>query len=545
MNSPSPSLLRGTIIVSALTQLSRLFGFVREMLCAPLLGTGFFSDAYFVAFRIPNLLRSFVAEGAMTSAFVPLFSGELEKSKEDAERALRSIASFLMGLTLALSILGIISASSIVQFFAPGFDAEKIAYTTMLTRVMLPYIILVSFISLLNGALNSVHIFGSAALAQVLMNVMLIGGALAAFFFPQAQAGLWLAWSVLAGGLLGVISQLPSLHRAGFRLRLGASPFTPAVGQLLALMLPALFGAAVYQLNIFIATMLASLLREGSVSWIYYADRLAQFPIGVFTVALGSVLLPTLSRAHARHDHATFTEQLLDSLRYTSFLIIPVSFVLYYFAEPFFTLVLEHGKFTHDSSLRCAETLQAFCFGLWAVSCHSIAIKAFLARKDTVTPTLLGMLSLASSVLFSLLLMGPPQSPHAGDSGAMVAQAQSFLAQILPLAAFGHVGLALSSSLASYISFLTLAILLSLRLPQLPWRRFIVSTAKSAAAVALCAGCLHFFGIRSLKPIPFVLLGLPLTGIIFLLAGKCLRCDEIEAAQQLGKRLVAKMGWGK
>ena len=539
--SAGSSLLRGTLIVSALTQLSRLCGFVRELLTAPLLGTGFFSDAYFVAFRIPNLLRSFVAEGAMTSAFVPLFAGELEKDTRAAERALRAVAGFLLQVTLALSVLGVIFAPEIVRFFAPGFDAEKAAYCTSLTRVMLPYIILVSFISLLNGVLNSVRIFGSAAIAQVLMNVALIAGALLAFSFSQEGRAVVLAWSVLAGGILGVVSQLPALRRAGFRLRFGFSLRDAAVRQLVLLMLPALFGAAVYQINIFISTMLASLLREGSVSWIYYADRLAQFPIGVFTVALGSVLLPALSSAHARGDAQSFSRQLTDSLRYTSFLILPVAFALYYFGEPFFILVLEHGRFTRESSVYCSQALRAFCLGLWAVSCHAIAVKAFLARKDTLTPTLFGVLALLANVFFALVLMGAPEAARTDGVSGAVAALQRGIGALIPLYDLGHVGLALSSSVASFVSFGTLALVLCVRMPQLGWRPFLASTAKSLVCVAACAAVIEFSGLRALAPLPFVCIGIPLTAVLFFAVGKLLHSSEVDDTVALLRKIPAKL----
>ncbi len=536
----SRGLLRGTAIVSLLTQLSRVLGFVREILTARLLGSGFFSDAYFVAFRIPNLLRSLVAEGALTSAFVPLFASELEKGQEEARHALKVTTGFLVLLTSALALLGIYFAPEIVHLFAPGFEDEKLAYCTTLTRIMLPYIVLVSLVSMMNGALNSVRVFGTAAWAQVVMNIALICGAFLAFFTPQNSIGEILAWSVIVGGICGVASQAPALARVGFTLRPLFAPRSPHIRNLLLLMIPALFGAAVYQFNIFISTVFASLLEEGAVSWIYYADRIAQLPIGVFTVALGSVLLPTLSRAHARGDAGEFTRGLNDSLRYTSFLMVPIAFVLYYLAEPLIILLLEGGKFDRAASLASAHALQAFSIGLWSVSCHSIAMKAFLARRDTITPSLLGVLSLITGVLFSLLLMGAPHSVNSEISRGIVESTQRALFSFLPHTDLGHAGLALSSSLSSLTAFLTLALLITIRISDFSWKPFLISTTKSLVLVAITGGTLQLIDFSALSPLLQITFGGTATVLLFLVVGLLLKMEELSFVLSLFRKITRR-----
>ena len=314
-------LLRGTAIVSVLTLLSRLLGFVRDLLIARLLGASLYADAFFVAFRIPNLLRSFVAEGALTSAFVPVFSSSLAKDKQEAFSAFRRVLGFLLMLTILLSSFGILYAPDVVLLLAPGFseDLGKYQLCITLTKIMLPYIACVSVIAMINAALNSLHIFGASAWAQVTMNGVLIIGALCAMVFEPERATIILAYSVLVGGLVQIVVQITSCLRAGLSLRPSFNIIRRDVGEVVRLMIPATIGASVYQITIFIATLLASLLPSGSVSWLFYADRIAQFPIGIFSVALASVLLPALSTASANADSDRFRRSLADSLRYTSF----------------------------------------------------------------------------------------------------------------------------------------------------------------------------------------------------------------------------------
>ena len=526
-------LVRGTVIISILTQISRVLGFVREALTARLLGDGFYSDAYFVAARIPNLLRAIFAEGALTSAFVPLFAGALEKDRAEAQRALSLVTGFLLLATLATTILGCVYTSNIVLFFAPGFSAEKLAYCASLTRIMLPFIILVSIVAMLNGALNSVKIFGTAAWAQVIINIALIIGAAIGFSLEQNGVAQVLSWSVLVGGILGIVCQIPALSRAGFSLRPIVSLGDPYIRSLLKLMLPAIFGAALYQLTLFISGVFASLLAEGSVSWLYYADRIAQLPIGVFTVALGSVLLPSLSRLHARGATEDFHKSLSDALRYTSFLMVPIATGLFYFAQPLVILFLEGGKFSRASSEQAALALKAFSIGLWAVSCHSLAIKAFLARKDTLTPTLLSAASLVASVVLSLLFMGPPISAHADVTQHLVTTGQQFFFTYLPHWSMGHVGLALSSSISACGAFVMLGALLTVRLRFTSWLPMILAGAKGLVASALALGVIEFFRISFGSPLLELAVGGSIFIALFGVFSTLLQCQELSETARL------------
>ena len=470
-------LLRGTAIVSLLTLLSRCLGFVRDLLVARLLGASLFADAFFVAFRVPNLLRSFAAEGALTSAFVPVFSSALSQGQENARSAFKKIAGFILYLTIPLTALGITFAPEILSVIAPGFRAspEKMALTTNLTRVMLPYIICVSLIAMINSALNTMRIFGASAWAQVIMNIVLIIGTLCAFPFDLETATVVLAISVVIGGVVQVIAQLPALRKAKLPARATSDLRSPEVKEVVRLMIPATIGASVYQLNIFISTLLASLLAEGSISWLFYADRVAQFPVGIFSVALASVLLPMLANASATSNTEKFKSGLSDSLRFTSFAILPMAGGIWVLAVPLTTLLFERGAFSHNSTLMTAAAIQALALGLWASSCYSMVMRAFFAKKDTITPTIIGICSLLIYLALALILMGPIPSSQdwlISCIGTLQASLASLTPSVTPQA---HVGLALASSIVALFSLAMAITLYTLKIGHFPWRPFLTS----------------------------------------------------------------------
>lgn len=509
----SPGLLRGTSIVSSLTLLSRLLGFVREILVARLFGAGAFADAYFVALRIPNLLRSIFAEGALTSAFVPVFSKELLRGRGAAQEAISSMVAVLLWTTLFVSGIGIWLAPEIVHLFAPGFGigTDRFDLCVLLTRIMFPYIIFVSLIAMLNGALNSVKIFGASAWAQVVMNIVLIIAAYVAGGYASREGAIILASSVVLGGVAQIVAQIPALRRSGFSLVPSSAMFTAPVKQVFKLMVPAIMGAAVYQVAVFLSTQLASVLEPGSVAWLSYADRLTQLPIGVFTIALASVLLPALSHAQASSDAESFGNNLVNSLRYTSFLMIPGAAFLLFYAQPLITLMFERGQFTPESSTKTAMAVQMYALGLWGVSCHSMVVRAFNAKHDTRTPTLIGVFSLLSTFFFSLLLMGRPHSEHSSLVFERIASLQAGVISILPSWNLGHGGLALASSISFTLSFLFISTIFATRFPGVRWRAFIAASIRAIAGAGVMLGALSFLPHQVTSP-TFVLLTGALVG---------------------------------
>lgn len=532
-------LLRGTAIVSVLTLLSRCLGFVRDLLVAQLLGATLFADAFFVAFRIPNLLRSIAAEGALTSAFVPVFSTALARGKDHAVEACKRAITFVLCLTLPLTIVGTLFAEEVVDLIAPGFssDPEKLALATSLTQMMLPYIICVSIIAIINSALNSLKVFGASAWAQVIMNIVLIAGALCALPFDQKTATTILAISVIIGGIAQVVAQIPACRRASISLRPSRALFSPEVREIVRLMLPATVGASVYQVTIFLGTLLASLLAEGSISWLFYADRIAQFPIGIFSIALASVLLPTLASAQATADTHAFRGALGDSLRFTSFVMLPLSAGIWALAEPITQLLFERGEFSHHSTVMTAEAIKVLAFGLWSASCYSMIARAFIARKDTVTPTLIGLISLVVYTASAITLMGPIPR-NAGRIVDLLFTAQTALTSLLPTTQhLGHIGIALASSIASLASLTLASAIFSTRYKTLPWRAFTKATIVSGvSSVVMVLGIRIAVGSLT-SPLSTLIVGIPAGALIYSVAAFALRSSEMRDCLALTKKL--------
>jgi putative peptidoglycan lipid II flippase len=533
VQNESSTLRRGTAIVGSLTLLSRLLGFIREVLIARLFGASSLADTFFVAFRIPNLLRSIFAEGALTSAFVPVFAEQLKHGQNQAKDAFCSIATLLLIITSILTVIGIYFASQIVTLIAPGFVStpERFNNCVLLTQIMLPYIIFVSFIALVNGTLNSVKIFGISAFAQVVMNITLIIGAFTAGYFEAYQASCVLAWSVIVGGFVQVVSQLPALKRAGFPIFFIANPISKSSIEVCNLILPAILGATVYQLTIFINTQIASDLEPGSVSWLSYADRLVQLPIGVFTIALSSVLLPTLSKSLVDKDEKSFSENLINALRYTSLVIIPMSVMLMIFSKFFVAIIFQRGAFDQLDTQQTASIVAAYSFGLFAVSAHSLMIRAIQAKKDTVTPALIGIVTLVITLILSLIFIGKPYSHNQEVQTAAFSVTHlresllQFFQTFLPNTwntyisniELGAVGLALASSIAMIISMLICMLIIKKRHPLLKWTGFIRSICEVSVATLLAWSSTLFI----LNPVfSFVIFNVILLLLLFLMGNK-------------------------
>lgn len=540
-------LLRGTAIVSILTLLSRVLGFIRDLLVANLLGASLFADAFFVAFRIPNLLRSFVAEGALTSAFLPVFSSSLNRGIDSARATVKRIVGFLIIITSLISLAIIAFSPEVVSLIAPGFRSQssKFDLCVRLTRIMAPYIACVSLIAMINGALNALNVFGTSAWAQVVMNVSLIIGALIALPLDMQGATAMLAASVLIGGVVQVATQIPACHRHGLSLVPSWRIASSDVFDVMKLMIPATVGASVYQISIFLSTLLASLLPSGSVSWLFYADRVTQFPIGIFSVALASVLLPALTNASAKNDNGAFRTNLANSLRYTSFVIIPMSFGLSVLALPITQLLFERGAFDFASSLKTAYAVKALSVGLWFASVHSMVVRALIAKRDTVTPSLIGLASLLANVLVSLWLIGPIDSlaVNSGILALTVAVIQRQLFDIFGIGlSLGHVGLAVGSSAAAIVSLLLVIATFSLRTGAFPWAIFVSSAVKALAAglgMAVVTGyCVELVD----SPLMKVVLGSGVGVVSYTLASALVRSKELSEGLGMLKVLKKRRG---
>jgi putative peptidoglycan lipid II flippase len=399
--------------VGGLTLLSRLFGFIRDVMMAAVLGAGPISDAFMVAFRLPNHFRTIFAEGAFNAAFVPRYAGSLVR---EGPAGARNFAENVLSLTLlaqiVLLVLALMAAPVFVAVLAPGFSEEpgQLTLTSALLRITFPYLLLISVMTLLAGMLAAHERFAAAASAPILLNLCLIAALLGSSFFPTPAHAL--AWGVLAAGFAQLLFVLVDFLRTGLRLSLGRPRLTPEVRGFLRGFGPAVLGSAGPQIAIFADTILASLLPSGSVSYLYYADRLYQLPVAVIGIAVGTVLLPELARRFAAADHEGARTQLSRAIDGTLLLTLPFVALFLAAAEPVIALLFGRGAFGPEAVRGAALALQSYAIGLPAVVALRSITSAFYARGDTATPVKALAIATIVNIGLKLLLIGP--LAHAG-----------------------------------------------------------------------------------------------------------------------------------
>jgi len=448
-------------VVSFFTLVSRVAGLVRDAVVAFFFGTTDAADAFYMAFTLPNLLRRFVAEGALTIAFIPVFSETLKKSREEALHLASLTFSYLSIILAGLTVAGIALAPFLVTVIAFGFkdQPEKFALTVTLTRLCFPYIFLVSLAALAMGILNALKRFASPAAAPILFNVGLIAGACFSPWFHPPVYGL--ALGVLLGGLGQLLLQWGELVRLDWRPRFAWGSH-PALWRLLGLMVPAAYGAAVYQCNVIIVRLFASFLPAGSVSYLWYADRVFEFPVGVFAIAVATAIQPTLSDQVAEKDMTAFKESLDFGLRFNFLITIPAMAGLIVLAQPIVMVLFQRGAFSPLDSMETASTLIAFAVGLPFLGAVRILVPAFYALKDAKRPVVIATLAVAANLVFAFLLVRP----------------------------LAHEGLALALSLAAAVNFIGLMRVLRKYVGGWAWRNTIRVVAQTMAASAVMAGLL-------------------------------------------------------
>lgn len=419
------SLLRSLATVSGWTAASRILGFVRDILIAQVIGASSVADAFFVAFRFPNMFRRIFGEGAFNAAFVPLFSRRLEEDGKEAARAFaeQTLAVFVAVL-LVLTVICMIAMPWLMYVFAPGFlsDPMKFDLTIQLSVIAFPYLVFISLMAFFGGVLNSLLHFKAAAAAPVILNVFFIVALLAVVPYTDSP-GQVLAWTVSAAGVAQFLAVAIALDRAGIRLRLPRPRITPGVKRLVALMIPGLLAAAVLQVNLVVGTIIAS-LQDSAVSFLYYADRVYQLPLGMIGIAFGIVLLPELSRRLRAGDDAGAMDSMNRGLEFAMLLTLPAAVALSVIAGPIVIVLFERGAFDRASSDATAWALAAFAAGLPAYVLIKILQPAFFAREDTVTPLKFAAVSVAVNVAVSLSLF--------------------FV--------IGHVGIALATAVAAWVN---------------------------------------------------------------------------------------------
>ena len=405
--------------------LSRLFGLARDMVFAALFGAGFAADAFNIAFTIPNVFRRFLAEGALSIAFVPIFT-EYKTNKSKAESYhLYSVTFTLFSIILILvTALGVLASPWLVKLFAPGFVTDKFELAVFLNRLMFPYLFFIGLTSLFVGILNTHRHFAAPAAAPVLLNCAIIASALSLSGLVEPPITS-MAIGVLAGGLLEVLIQLPFLKKHGIRLRIRFQKGHPAVNKMLKLMGPAAFGLAVYQINILVSRALASFLPEGSVTYIYYSDRFLELPLGIFAVAIATVALPSLSEYATKNQIDKLKDTLGFALRLTFFVCIPAMVWMAVCREPVISTLLQRGRFSYNDTLATSAVFLMASFGIWAIAAIRNMVPAFYALSDIKTPVTIAFISFLLNAGLSVILMHPM-----GASGLTLANSISAIINI-------------------------------------------------------------------------------------------------------------------
>src|SRR4051812_1878041 len=396
------NLLRALLTVSGLTVISRILGYARDFFIARAFGAGLATDAFFVAFRIPNLLRRLFAEGAFSQAFVPVLAEYKNKHPGETRSLIDGVATLLFIALVIATAIGMAAAPLVVYVSAPGFaaDPEKFELTVRLLRITFPYITFISLVAFAAGVLNTWNRFSVPAITPTLLNVAFIVGVFFATRFDPPVTVL--AWAVFAGGLLQLAFQVPFLFRLGLLPRWRIDLSHPGVRRMLRLMAPAAFGVSIAQLSLLINTIFASFLVTGSVSWLYYADRLMEFPAGVLGVALGTILLPSLSKYHAQANPAEYAKLLDWGLRVTFLLALPSAVALAVLAVPLIASLFHYGRFTIEDAWMTQHALVAYSGGLLGMILVKILAPGFYARQNVATPVRVGIATLAATQLMNL-----------------------------------------------------------------------------------------------------------------------------------------------
>ncbi len=408
------NLLKALATVSGMTLISRILGFVRDFVIARIFGAGMMTDAFFVAFKLPNLLRRLFAEGAFSQAFVPILGETKNRHGEgEAKHLVDRVATLLFLALLVVTLLGMAIAPILIYLSAPGFSADsgKFDLTVTLTRITFPYILFMSLVALSGGILNTWNRFAVPAFTPVLLNISMI--AMALFAAPHfEQPVLALGWAVFLGGALQLAFQLPSLKRIGMLPRFVFDWHDTGVRRILRLMAPAVLGVSVAQISLLINTIFASFLTTGSVSWLYYADRLMEFPSGMLGAALGTILLPSLAKYHANENFEEYSKLLDWGLRLTLLLAAPAALALAIIALPLIATLFHHGAFSSHDVFMTRNALVAYSIGLLGMILVKVLAPGFYARQNIRTPVKIGIFTLCVTQALNLALVGWLQ--HAG-----------------------------------------------------------------------------------------------------------------------------------
>ncbi len=460
--------------VGGMTMVSRLLGFIRDLVIAMQFGATAAADAFFVAFRIPNIQRKILGEGAVSAAFIPVFSEiRSQKGGQEAWKMTANLFNILLTLLVTSSMALALLAPFVIMVFAPGFidTPDKFDLTVLLTRWMAPYLLFIGLAVFCMGILNAYNIFALPALTPALLNICMISGAL--FISPQLdEPVLGLAFGVLAGGVLQFVVQFPNVIRCGFKFIPSIEWKNAEVIRIGKLMIPVIFGLAVYEINMLVDTLLASLLPEGSISYLYYGNRLVQLPLGVFGVALGVAILPMLSSQAANKELSEMIKTIAFGIRLILFITIPATVGLILLRFPIVNTLWERGEFDRLTTEGTATALLYYSMGLCAFCGIKVIAPAFYSLQDTKTPAKVGVYSMMVNIILNLILMGPLK----------------------------HGGLALATSIAALFNVVLLIHFLRKRLGLMGGRKILSSMIKLFIASAIMGIVVYFFNLTLFDP---------------------------------------------
>lgn len=446
-------------LMSIATFISRILGYVKDMIVAKLFGATGVADTFFVAFRIPNLLREVFAEGSMSSAFIPVLTEYHSKQgMEETKRLVRITFTFILIFVGLTCLAGVIFSPAIVTMIAPGFldMPEKFSLTVLINRIMFPFLLFISLAALAMGALNTRRVFFVPSLAPAMLNIVIIASVLV--LAPRLeQPIIAVAIGVSFGGFIQFAFQLPHLFKKGYSLSPEWDLRHPGLKKMSILILPATMGMAVAQINIFISTILASYLPEGSITYLYYSMRLIQFPVGIFGVAMGMAVLPTLSEHAVKREFDKLSEDFSFALRLLLFITIPAMAGLIALREPIVNILFQRGKFDYSATIETAQALLFYSLGIWSIVGSRVITASFYSMQDTKTPVKVAVVALTMNVVMSVLLMNPLK----------------------------HSGLALANSIASGINFSLLFFFLGKKLKKIDTKRVLRSFLKTIFASSI------------------------------------------------------------
>lgn len=509
-------LLKSTGIIGLATVTSRVLGFIRDILIADRFGTGLYAQAFVVAFRLPNMLRDMVGEGATNAAIVPILTEyKHTRTEEEYWEVARVILNLMLSVLIVLSVAGVIFAPLLVKVIAPGFlrSPEKFQTAVILTRIVFPYILLLGMVAYSKGVLNSMHYFTTPAFSPVVLNVTMI---IALLVLCPVIGIKGLALGVILGGVFEVLIQIKPLYRYGFKLKKGFQLVHPIAKRIGKLLLPRAMGTTVYQLSVLIDTILASLawiVGAGGVAALYYANRIVQLPLAVFGISLATAALPKMSKEVASNDMDALKDTVSFSLKSVFTIMVPAAVGLMILAEPIIRILFQRGEFTPYSTSITTSALFFYTFGLVAYAGIKILVSAYYSMGDTRTPVKTAAVSLAVNLVLNLILMWPLKIG----------------------------GLALATSVAATTNFVILYVLLAKRIGSLDTRKIISSIGQICAATLVMASITFVFAqffltvpnLSSFNIFARLILTILISGIVYLLSAYLAGVEGIRMLEAL------------